>query len=339
MLEKPDLQDEKLIACLRGAYGLLVVQVTFLPLGADLNTAVYRAVAEDETPYFVKLRRGVFDELAVTLPKFLSDQGIAQMIPPLATKTGQLWASLGAFTVILYPFVDGQNGYEVDLSDRHWRDFGSALKRIHTAVVPPALTRHIKQETYSPQWRESVKTFVERVEDDVFEDPVAIQLAAFLRSRRDQILDLVERAEQLAQALQARSVECVVCHSDIHAGNILIDANGALYIVDWDNPILAPKERDLMYIGGGQGFDGHTAQEEEALFYQGYGQTEIDPIALAYYRYERIVEDIAVECEQIFSTNEGGEDREQALRFLISNFLPGNVLEIAYTSDKTQRDV
>jgi hypothetical protein len=43
-----------------------------------------------------------------------------------------------------------------------------------------------------------------------------------------------------------------LCHSDIHAGNILIDVNDDFYIVDWDNPILAPKEHDLMFIGGGQ---------------------------------------------------------------------------------------
>ena len=169
MLEKPDLKDEKIIACLQNEYGLRVVQVAFLPLGADQNTAVYRVVAEDETPYFVKLRRGVFDETAVALPKFLSDQGIGQIITPLATKTGQLWASLDAFKLILYPFVEGHNGYEVDLSDRHWGDFGIALKSIHTAILPPALIRRIQQETYSPQWREIVKTFLERVEDDAFD--------------------------------------------------------------------------------------------------------------------------------------------------------------------------
>jgi hypothetical protein len=64
MLEEPDLQDGKIAACLQDDYELRVVQVAFLPLGADLNTAVYRAVAEDATPYFVKLRRGVFDEIA-----------------------------------------------------------------------------------------------------------------------------------------------------------------------------------------------------------------------------------------------------------------------------------
>lgn len=240
--------------------------------------------------------------------------------------------------MILYPFIEGRDGYEVDLSDRHWGEFGTALKRIHTAVVPPALISRIQQETYSPQWCEIVKTFLARVEDDTFDDPVAIKLAVFLKAKRDEILDLVGRAERLAQALQARSPEFVLCHSDIHAGNILIDANDTFYIVDWDNPILAPKERDLMFIGGGQGFGGHTAQEEETVFYRGYGQTQIDPIALAYYRYERIIQDIAVECEQIFLTTDGGEDREQSLRYLTSNFLPNNTIEIAYKSDKTLSD-
>jgi spectinomycin phosphotransferase len=225
----------------------------------------------------------------VALPKFLADQGIGHIIAPIATKTGQLWASLDALKLILYPFVEGRNGYEVDLSDRHWRDLGIVLKRIHTGVIPPALTSRIPRETYSPQWREVVKTFLKQIESEAFDDGVAIRLLAFLMARRDQILDLVGRAERLAAVLLSRSPEFVLCHSDLHAGNILIDANGALYIVDWDNPILALKERDLMFIGGGQFGARRTPREEETLFYQGYGQTQTDPIALAYYRYERIV--------------------------------------------------
>ena len=49
MLEKPDLPDEKIIACLQAEYGLRVATIAFLPLGADLNTAVYRVVADDGT--------------------------------------------------------------------------------------------------------------------------------------------------------------------------------------------------------------------------------------------------------------------------------------------------
>ena len=93
-----------------------------------------------------------------------------------------------------------------------------------------------------------------------------------------------------------------------------------------------------MYVGGGQFGAGRTPQEEETLFFRGYGYTHIDVSAMAYYRYERIIQDIAVECEQIFLTTGGGEDREQAFQYLTSNFLPGNVLEIACSSDGTLKN-
>jgi spectinomycin phosphotransferase len=158
-------------------------------------------------------------------------------------------------------------------------------------------------------------------------------VAALLRLKQAEIRDLVERTERLAANLQARSLPFVLCHADIHAGNLLIDPNGALYIVDWDTLLLAPKERDLMYAGGGQFAGRRSPQEEERLFYQGYGPTGADPVGLAYYRYERIVQDIALYCEALLLSDEGGEDREQSLYYLKSNFLPNGVLEIAYNSE------
>ena len=61
MLEKPDISDELIISCLQEEYDLRVAALTFLPLGADMGTAVYRAVTEDGTAYFLKLRKG-FEE-------------------------------------------------------------------------------------------------------------------------------------------------------------------------------------------------------------------------------------------------------------------------------------
>jgi spectinomycin phosphotransferase len=334
MLEKPDLRDEKIIACLQEAYGLPILQVDFLPLGADRHTAVYRATAGDGSAYFLKLRNGAFSEAIVALPKFMRDQGITQVMAPLATQTSKLWAILDSYKLILYPYVEGRDGYEVPLSDRHWMDLGKAIKRIHTLAIPPGLSALISQEDYSSRWRAMVKAFVERVEHDHFNDPIAVELAGFIKAKHNEIGDLVERAERLARAVQKRSPAHVLCHSDLHAGNILIDAQGAFYIVDWDDPVFAPKERDLMFIGGGQGFSGHTLHEEQVLFYRGYGPTSIDRNALAYYRYERIVQDIALFCEHILDTVEGEADREQSLRYLKSNFLPDGSLAVAHRTEE-----
>ena len=90
VLEKPDIQDERIVVSLSSEFGLDVVQIAFLPLGADQNTAVCRASADDTTDYFVKLRLGDFDEASVALPRFLSDQGVAQVMAPLDTEAGRI---------------------------------------------------------------------------------------------------------------------------------------------------------------------------------------------------------------------------------------------------------
>ena len=53
-----------------------------------------------------------------------------------------------------------------------------------------------------------------------------------------------------------------------------------------------------MFIGAGigKGWDDPHGVER---FYQGYGSGGVDPIGVAYYRYERIVEDVAAYCQEI----------------------------------------
>ena len=333
MLEKPDIDDGRIIACLQTDYGLRVSQIAFLPLGGDLSTAVYRAVAEGGTPYFCKLKLEFFHEVSVELPRFLSEQGLTQIIPPLVTKTGKLWAELDGFHLILYPFVEGTSGFEVELTERQWADFGRALKRIHTTGIPPALSGKIQKESYSPEWRDICRNVLEQLDEGTFDDPVTIGLVAFLLPRREMVLDLIGRAERLAHALASRPTEMVLCHSDIHPGNLFLDSQGTLFIVDWDYPMLAPKERDLMFIGGGQGFVARTAREEEMLFYRDYGPSPVDPVALAYYRCDRNLYDLSVECTRIFSSTGADQDRARSLEIITWLFLPDASIEIALKSD------
>ncbi len=332
MLEKPDIRNELIIIRLQEEFGINVTRINFLPLGADVGTAVYRVVADDGAAYFLKLRKG-FDEISVTVPLFLKSQGIQAIIAPFETKSNQRWADFGDYKMILYPFIEGKDGFDMELSDQHRRSLGTALKAIHSTQVPPELKRLIPRENFSPHGRESVKSLLVLMGNKNFDDPIAAKLAKFMKSKRDEIVRLVQHAKQIASELQSKPLELALCHSDIHGGNILISDKNELYIVDWDNPILAPKERDLMFIGGG--IDGiWKSEREEAVFHEGYGKTEINLPALAYYRYERIVQDLAVIAEQLLFTNEGGADRERSLGWFTSNFEPGNTIEIAYKTEK-----
>ncbi len=334
MLEKSDLQYEKIVASVWDTYGIPIEQVALLPIGADVNAAVYRLATSDKTNYFFKIKAGPFDETCVTLPKFFCDTGVSQIIPPQPTRNGQLWGQLDSYKTILYPFIEGKNGYEVVLSDKHWAEFGKALKRIHTLTIPQEIVGRIHRERYSDEGRKVVMHSLEWMETEIFVDSVANEMAQFMKAKRLEITDLVERAEKLARILKANPPNMIVCHSDLHAGNIFIGDDDAFYIVDWDEPILAPKERDLMGVGGGLMASKRSPQEEEELFYQSYGQITINETAIAYYRYERIIQDIYEYCKQLIKSVEGGEIRQQSLYFLKSDFFPGHTIDIAYRSDR-----
>ena len=86
-------------------------------------------------------------------------------------------------------------------------------------------------------------------------------------------------------------------------------------------------------IGGGVGGIWNSAREG-ALFYQGYAGKEINLTALTYYRCERIIEDIAEYSKQVFLTSAEAADRERAVQKLSSVFLPNQVFEIAFQTNR-----
>ena len=332
MLEKPNIPDELIVSRVEEEYDLHIAELIFLPIGADSRTAVYRVVTDDGTTYFLKLRRK-FKDVIVRVPLFLKESGVQEIIVPHETRSSQHWADFGEYKIILYPFIEGKDGFEMELSDHHRRTLGAAFRKIHTAQISPELKESIRKEIFSPEWRDDMKSYQAQVEKKVFTEPTATKLAEFMKSKQSEITRLIERSEQIASKLQFKPLELVLCHTDIHGGNILISNTGELYIVDWDDPILAPKERDLMFIGGAIDEIWKT-KREEAVFYEGYGKTDINLSALAYYRYERVIEDLVVICEQLLLTDEGGADRERSYGWFTSNFEPGQTIEIAEKTDK-----
>jgi spectinomycin phosphotransferase len=101
---------------------------------------------------------------------------------------------------------------------------------------------------------------------------------------------------------------------------VLVTAD-QLYLIDWDDVVLAPREQDLLFFLGGMGSLGPTTAAQEQAFFNGYGRVELDPIRLTYYRSARALEDIALWAEQAID----GPDREDCLRILRGVLGPGGL--------------
>lgn len=334
MLVKQPLTDQRIIDCLNTDYGIEVIMLTFLALGADINASVYKAEAHDQSSYFVKLKRGHHHDIGIAVVELLHNAGIQQIISPVKTTHSQPTQRIDDFTLIVYPFVEGQNGFSRTLTDEQWLTLGKTLRQVHEIDVPSSIQHRIRQETYSSKWREIVRSLYTYIEAEPIGDEIALKLWAFMKENALAIHRLVNRAEQLAHMLQNESHKFVLCHSDIHGGNVLMDGNNIIYVVDWDDPIMAPKERDLMFIGGGVA-NVWNKPHEEALFYKGYGKTEINMTILAYYRHERIVEDIACYGQDLLLTMAGGENRPEMYKHFIAMFEKNGVVDIAFKTDES----
>ena len=316
-----------IISSLRDNYDIEVAHITPLLWGADAYALIYKVQDPKPKTYFVKLKQGKHDSSA-HLQLLLHDAGIQGVISPIKTIDNQPQLSIQHFTLTVYPFIDGLDGFGEPLTDKQWISLGKALRQVNQLKFPTSITQAIKKEDFSPQWQKKVKSIYETIEEVKPSDEIAAKFLASLKKHQSIILQLVDKTEGLAKSITKQPTDFVLCHGDIYAGNILITKNGSLYIVDWDEPIIAPKERDLMFIGAGIGNVWNQKHETEQ-FHTGYGNTNIDQRLISYYRCDRILQDIVDYYQQLLSDNVGYKDREAGCNHFLAMFEPNGAVNIA----------
>lgn len=334
MREPPlDLSNDTLRTAVIVHYGLAVAELTFLPLGHDSSAWVYRVRTSDDTSYFVKLLQRVVTEPSLLVPHLLHDLGVEQVIVPLPTVSETLRAEVDGYTLILYPFVEGMSGKDQGMSPSQWIAYGSMLQQIHAARLPADLVEIMPRETFVPAGADLLRALDAHVGERPFAEPVAQRVASFWRQKRTAIHTLVKRAEELGGMLTRQVPPFVLCHADIHTANVLVGSDERLWIVDWDETTLAPRERDLMFVAGGGINDEMVGPGDEALFFEGYGETKLDPLALTYYRCAWAVSDISAYGADVFLRSDLGQITKQAaVEEFMSLFMPGRIVAKALAS-------
>jgi spectinomycin phosphotransferase len=330
MREPPKLANATILAALQEHYDLSVTALTFLPIGNDSASFVYRVDDAAGNRYFLKVRSGSgFNALSLLIPRFLHDRGISSLVTPLATISEKLWVDIGNFAISLYPFIEARTAADGGLSEQHWRSLGSTLQHIHSIELPSDLLQIVPYERFIPSRRNVLSDIESAVNDYTIADPIQRELALFWHSQQDQIRTLCDVADKLGNQLRHETLPLVLCHADVHNWNVLLDIDQRLWIVDWDETMLAPKERDLMFVIGGIGRD-LVKPYETTSFLHGYGDVEINRRALTYYRYAWALQDIAAYAEQVFlSPDIGDASRRDALHGFVDLFGPGNIVAIA----------
>lgn len=181
---------------------------------------------------------------------------------------------------------------------------GAIMRSIHDASIPPEVAQDIPLEGFARRWLDKIRRVEAVLERRAYAGEAAAAVAQNWRERAAEIELCRGRYLALGAQLERRAPEFVLCHADIHPANIIIDAGGAIHIVDWDETLLAPKERDLMFFID----DGRSVDTTEA-FLAGYGERSVDPLALAYYKYDWVIQEFGDYGERVFLSDDlsGGE--------------------------------
>ena len=250
MREPPDLAEDAIVGALQAGFGIRVAGLWFLPVGNDADSWAYRVQAGDGPAWFLKVRSGTAAMPGAAVPAYLHRRGTPGVLAPLPTRAGEPYLVAGRFALALYPMLDARQGAEAGLSSAQWRELGATIARVHATPPTPELTRLVGRERYRPSRRELLPKLEAALAGADPGDPVAGALAASWRARRAVIGALVARADRLGGELAAAPAPQVLCHADLHLWNVLVEEAGRLWIADWDEAVLAPRERDLMFVVG-----------------------------------------------------------------------------------------
>lgn len=312
MREPPEISLESLRFSIQAEYNLSLISVEFLPLGLDFRSGVFRAVSEQESVYLIKVTTRPLYEPGLQVPRHLYEQGIQGIAAPLPAKNGASWVQVEGWIVIVYPFIDGESRF-TGMTDEQWEKAGAIFNRIHQVQLPPKVVESIRKETFNPaEYGQWVHAFESQHTNSMVGSALERRLRATWMAHQSTIHTVVTSLEKLATALQPQLSTYVICHADLHPANLLRN-HAEVFVIDWDEVMLAPRERDFIFV----------AQLEGDSFYKGYGDVEIDWSVLTYYLLERVVQDL-IECARdvCFRDDLGEETKANALQ-LFQQILEG----------------
>lgn len=153
MLENQTISMQSIIDCLGAIYNIKIASLKYLPLGADVNASVYKAQAQDNRSYFIKLKRNYDPNISLAITELLHEVGIDQIILPIKTIHGLQTHHIDSYTLVVYPFIEGEDGFSRKLTKDQWFMLGKALKHVHEVEVPLVIHLQLEQSNHHIQKR------------------------------------------------------------------------------------------------------------------------------------------------------------------------------------------
>ncbi|MGW4498815.1 phosphotransferase enzyme family protein [Micromonospora sp. NPDC004336] len=301
----------------RDDFGVRLTATEAVGHGADRLALLWQARAADGTRYAVKLSGGGTGA-GLVVSAHLAAGGVPGVAAPLRTRDGRLWSERGGRRLSLVPWVSDARALGGPMTTAHWRAYGEVLAAVHAAEVTDELAALLPAGGANhPSVVASAHEVNARLRDPAAAeraDPLVGELARIWSGARGAVTTLIREVERPGAGPRVPAGRAVVCHGDPHLGNLLLGPRGRVWLIDWDDAVLAPRECDLMFVigGGVLAFAPVTAAQRAAVL-AGYGPVDVDATRLAWFQALRALDDIADWSRQALDVAGAEADRRRAL--------------------------
>jgi spectinomycin phosphotransferase len=171
----------------------------------------------------------------------------------------------------------------------------------------------IPRETFEPLFADELWVTLERARHEPASDELRHGLRRFVDEQATAIAEHWAAFGEIARACRVASFELVLTHGD-WPFNVLQGIDGTIYLIDWDELLLAPAERDIWYAG------------DDPAFWRGYrarrGDHAESTLATAYYVHHRYFEELFSFTQDVLGDGTL-ERRSTALRLLGGDWMTG----------------
>ena len=243
----------ELLEHLSTAYGLPLQSITFFPEGED--SYGYISVSETGEKYFVKASTSVPNTCLQVASLLRHRCNISGVVAPLETRDGALSIPWQDFRVSLFPFIEGKSRWDLwkvgkDFTDTELSQTGVLLATIHGCPGTIA-ANNLTIAKYDLPLRHELHRVLEAPAKKIpSRNQYQKRLLEALAQHQSTVLETLDRYDSLGHSAEILQIPFVVTHGDPTPGNLILDTENRLHLIDWDGVCLGPPEKDLVSFTG-----------------------------------------------------------------------------------------
>lgn len=292
---------EEIKDVLVSSYGLLSPGLSVAPRGFVAETYIVESIGKRFFAKIVPISR-YSENLVSSLPALreLQTLGIRNISCPIPTTNGQLTVESEKKVLVLFKFISGEWTMDFNLNQ-----YADLIGSIHakTTKVQSAL----KREDFAVPFVQDLKRHVVEVLSTAVDNAADDEVRNIIAQLRADCFEYIAKIEDLTKRLSGCNPTLVLTHGD-GPGNVIQDKDGQLYVIDWDDLLLAPAERDTWF---------HIGTDAERTFLGTYcrlnpGYT-VNKDVYAFYLYRRYLDDLEGFLSKILERDASEEQKRKNL--------------------------